>query len=485
VRTALIALATAALLALVPTLALGDIPNPSESIPPSSADTSACFTASPSDASCISAALADIDAARADEGVGPMSLPGDFTTLTVPEQLLVVTNLERIDRGLPAFAGLNSSLDSDALVGAQNDADPPEPSPFNGNAYASNLAEGATSALYDDYLWMYDDGLDSPNGSCTPATPDACWGHRDNILYAGDSPLIMGAADDPGTPDGVALTEVLEFGDSIDTADAFAWSSVIGGDALDVSPTSVTLTSGSSAQIAVSAQGENMTVGASITADPTDWSVTPAASCDLTALTAGSTCALTVTDATSTPSQGTLTITGGPSGPQTVTLTRPGAPTASITGVTNGETFTQGQGTTANAACNDGEFGPGIASCTASAPAVSTSTVGPNQTFSVTATSRDGLASTTTVTYNVVAASSSNPGGSNPGGSPTPAPPSPTTTITVTTHPLPAPLTRAQKLAKALKACKKRPKRKRPACEKAAKKRYGPKKAKKPKKKRR
>jgi plastocyanin len=50
-----------------------------------------------------------------------------------------------------------------------------------------------------------------------------------------------------------------------------------------------------------------------------------------------------------------------------------------------------------------------------------------------------------------------------------PAPPTPK-------PPAPAHLTRAQKLAKALKACRKEPKRKRAACIRQARKRYGPKK---------
>jgi hypothetical protein len=53
------------------------------------------------------------------------------------------------------------------------------------------------------------------------------------------------------------------------------------------------------------------------------------------------------------------------------------------------------------------------------------------------------------------------------------APPAPATPVT-TAPPKPKPLTRAQKLAKALKACKKEPKKKRAACEKRAEKDYGP-----------
>ena len=49
------------------------------------------------------------------------------------------------------------------------------------------------------------------------------------------------------------------------------------------------------------------------------------------------------------------------------------------------------------------------------------------------------------------------------------------------TKPKPKALTRAQKLARALKQCHKKPKRKRPACERKARKLYGAKKASAPK----
>ena len=65
--------------------------------------------------------------------------------------------------------------------------------------------------------------------------------------------------------------------------------------------------------------------------------------------------------------------------------------------------------------------------------------------------------------------------------SPAPAPALTPTTPVTSPPPAPKPvvphhLTRAEKLAKALKACKKKPKSKRAACAKRARKRYGPKK---------
>jgi hypothetical protein len=30
---------------------------------------------------------------------------------------------------------------------------------------------------------MYDDGLNSPNATCTKSDESSCWGHRENVLY--------------------------------------------------------------------------------------------------------------------------------------------------------------------------------------------------------------------------------------------------------------------------------------------------------------
>ena len=62
---------------------------------------------------CLRITLEAIDAARAKEGVGPMALPSDFPRLTVPEQLFVAVDRERVDRGLAPFAGLTTALDAE------------------------------------------------------------------------------------------------------------------------------------------------------------------------------------------------------------------------------------------------------------------------------------------------------------------------------------------------------------------------------------
>ncbi|NNN14204.1 MAG: hypothetical protein HKL81_10715, partial [Acidimicrobiaceae bacterium] len=148
-------------------------------------------------ASCQSAALLAIDNARAQEGVGPMHLPANYDSLSLAEQMLVVVNLERQDRGLATFTGLTQTLDSAAALGAAANSDPI----LNFQAsYASNWAGGLPSVLAADYEWMYNDGYGSANIDCTSPNSSGCWGHRENILIqfptntSGSADLYFGAA---------------------------------------------------------------------------------------------------------------------------------------------------------------------------------------------------------------------------------------------------------------------------------------------------
>jgi hypothetical protein len=156
----------------------------------------------PSGAACVNSVLSALNRARAGEGVPPMRLPAGFAALTAPAQLLVISNLERTDRGLTPALGLSRSLDQNALAAARTDRDP-VPNPFYGDAYGSNWAGGIASALAVDFLWMYDDGPGSSNIDCRSAQSSGCWGHRQNILYPYQAPLAMGAA-----VSGTSITEV-------------------------------------------------------------------------------------------------------------------------------------------------------------------------------------------------------------------------------------------------------------------------------------
>ncbi len=124
-----------------------------------------------------------------------MVLPSGFAQLSLPEQLFVGVNLERVDRGLPPFGGLTIALNGNAQRGADDANDPPDPGP----AYLLSDAEwagGSVNGLDAVYGWMYDDGFDSGNLDCLHRGAPGCWGHRKGILdnFGSGANLAMGAA---------------------------------------------------------------------------------------------------------------------------------------------------------------------------------------------------------------------------------------------------------------------------------------------------
>ena len=284
--------------------------------------------ANPAGQACQTAALADLDAARAAEGIGPMQLPGDFPSLSVPAQLLVLSNLERVDRGLAPVIGLSGPLDQDALTGAQNDADP-HPTTFNGNTWTANWEGGYASPFEADFVWMYDDGLGSGNIDCTAPGDSGCWGHRHDILWPLVPPVVMGAGDATGQF-GASQTELFVGGDTqtgpgqSDAPLDPTWAAIAATLPFTVSPASLTFAPAqSSATVTVAASGESMAIAASLPAGAGGWSVAP-----LTCTAgAGASCTLTVSAApAATGTAATLTLQG-PNGAQTVALAKQGAGT--------------------------------------------------------------------------------------------------------------------------------------------------------------
>jgi hypothetical protein len=166
----------------------------------------------PDSAACIAGALRQINSARRSEGIKAMVLPSGFASLPKPVQLLVLVNLERIDRGLPPFLGLARSLDRDSARAAAAGEDP-SPGVLHGVGYASNVEGGYGSTLEADFAWMYDDGYGSFNLDCASPHASGCWGHRHDILVKFPSPLVMGAAAGTGRY-GPSMTELFIGGDS-------------------------------------------------------------------------------------------------------------------------------------------------------------------------------------------------------------------------------------------------------------------------------
>jgi hypothetical protein len=209
IRRHIRATSTSAALALVAVVVLagctsgpsttGSAPStPSQSIAPTPNYADACApVGGDSSSTCLRLTLQAIDTARAGEGLRPMALPSNFAHLSVPEQLFVALNRERVDRGLPAFAGLSAGLDSNAQKGAGSAQLPPRP----GRDYASVDAEwiGAVdNGLDADYQWMYNDGPNSGVPNCSNAKTSGCWADRQIVLeHFGTRHLVMGAAFDP------------------------------------------------------------------------------------------------------------------------------------------------------------------------------------------------------------------------------------------------------------------------------------------------
>jgi hypothetical protein len=165
------------------------------------------FAALNESSACQAYQLAQIDAARASEKTGPMNLPSNYDSLDVTDQIFVVAELERVDRGLPPLLGMTQAAGASAQAGANAGTDPAVPS--GSVSYEGVWAGGPTSPLEATYEWMYNDGCGvgpgggptSNNISCAASTPwdqSPSWGHRNAILSSltlpGCADCVAGAA---------------------------------------------------------------------------------------------------------------------------------------------------------------------------------------------------------------------------------------------------------------------------------------------------
>jgi hypothetical protein len=138
-----------------------------------------------------------LDKARAKVGLPAYKLPANFRSLTSAQQLFILTNLDRIQYGLPPIAGMTAALGADALVrGVVPGTDPSPSNTTNVLGWTANWAAGYRNAPFAYEAWMWDDGLGSSNVDCTKANTSGCWGHRHDILWKFGSTAVtaMGAA---------------------------------------------------------------------------------------------------------------------------------------------------------------------------------------------------------------------------------------------------------------------------------------------------
>jgi len=134
-----------------------------------------------------------------------MVLPSNWFSLSVPDQLFVIADLERTARGLPPYLGINDALSANAQHAAASNSDPsiaagfPMANDDQGSAGFGGAWSGGYAVLAADYIWMYDDtwggtAAKTSNIACTSAGSAGCWAHRDELLGS-----------DPGYNQGVGL----------------------------------------------------------------------------------------------------------------------------------------------------------------------------------------------------------------------------------------------------------------------------------------
>jgi len=140
-----------------------------------------CTGAHDHSAVCLDESVALLNSGRRSEHLGPLVLPANWQRLTVPQQLFVMTDLERTARGLPPDSGLARDWDAAAAAGAAAGTDPTTAG-SGAHGFESIWAGGMANPIIAMLGLVYDDGLYHDSSSqdigCSRSDLTTCWGHR-------------------------------------------------------------------------------------------------------------------------------------------------------------------------------------------------------------------------------------------------------------------------------------------------------------------
>jgi hypothetical protein len=177
--------------------------NPARNIAPHPNFFGVCAEKGHNSSACITEELAAIRNARSHEHMRrhAFTLPNNYTKLTVTEQTFVVTNIERVDRGLKPIVGLTSRLNLASHLAAVLRVDPTISNLVARLLHITSWGSiwaGDLGPLASDYDWMYEDGYSGSNSiniACRTRRARGCWGHRENILHRfGSGQVVVGGA---------------------------------------------------------------------------------------------------------------------------------------------------------------------------------------------------------------------------------------------------------------------------------------------------
>lgn len=209
---------------------------------------SVCLADGGNSNACTVATVQALDNARQQVGLGPIMLPTNWNQLTQQEQLFVLVDIARVDRGITPISGLNAQMDQNAQLSIPN-GEPPLNyiGSLNGGTEldagdglfsvasffvnSSNTGLNSTQVLTPlmaIYEIMYNNATIDPNYGILASTVNTGYSHwhaRAMLLnnapfdVTSQSPLVAGAGYGNDTFEGAPYPKTLNF----------SFSQVVGG----------------------------------------------------------------------------------------------------------------------------------------------------------------------------------------------------------------------------------------------------------------